>query len=79
MGCKTQDPVDVMLVLSICPIHISHFASWALRGHEGEVPAFVPQDHGPLFTLGKRPPKHAYSKLERVLSGLNLVLFGFRF
>lgn len=57
------------------------FNAWiaVLRGHEEEVPAFVPYDHDPLCTLGKEAPRQSYSNLGRLLSGLSLVIFGLRY
>lgn len=57
------------------------FEAWiaVLRGHEEEVPAFVPYDHDPLYTLGKEAPRQSYRNLRRLLSGLSLVIFGIRY
>ncbi|KAJ5456497.1 hypothetical protein N7530_011771 [Penicillium desertorum] len=57
------------------------FEVWiaVLRGHEGEVPAFVPYDHDPLYTLGKEAPRQSYRNIGRLLSGLSLVIFGLRY
>lgn len=57
------------------------FEAWiaVLRGHEEEVPAFVPYDHDPLYTLGKEAPRQSYRNLRRLLSGLSLVIFGLRY
>ncbi|KAJ5229060.1 hypothetical protein N7489_009768 [Penicillium chrysogenum] len=57
------------------------FEAWiaVLRGHEEEVPAFVPYDHDPLYTLGKEAPRQSYRNLGRLLSGLSLVIFGLRY
>ncbi|KAJ5447453.1 hypothetical protein N7445_002274 [Penicillium cf. griseofulvum] len=57
------------------------FNAWiaVLRGQEKEVPAFIPYDHDPLYTLGKEAPKQSYSRIGRLLSGLNLVIFGLRY
>jgi hypothetical protein len=57
------------------------FEAWiaVLRGHEGEVPAFVPYDHDPLYTLGKEAPRQSCRNIGRLLSGLSLVIFGLRY
>ncbi|KAJ5143476.1 uncharacterized protein N7515_002263 [Penicillium bovifimosum] len=57
------------------------FKAWiaVLRGHEEEVPAFVPYDHDPLCMLGTSAPAQSYTNIRQLLGGLSLALFGLRY
>jgi hypothetical protein len=54
------------------------FNAWiaVLRGHEEEVPAFVPYDQDPLESLGRTASSKSYSLFNKVLTGLSLLMFG---